>query len=214
MRTLDIAKRLLDHGMHPPTVYFPLLVDEALMVEPTETEAKESLDALRRRGRVDPRRGRGRPRDRPPGARTRRRSAASTRRGGAQPARPPAALTAPQMSVDDKISELGDWRGEMSNPTDESYKDKVKLTFAKGASLDDPAGLFNASLDAGTRPRSTSARAIGSNRMRSGPLAGAAALNASLPLRLALAQLARPGALELAVHPIGKEAGRREFATD
>ena len=46
VKTLDIAKRLLDHGMHPPTVYFPLLVDEALMVEPTETEAKESLDRL------------------------------------------------------------------------------------------------------------------------------------------------------------------------
>jgi hypothetical protein len=92
------------------------------------------------------------------------------------------------MSVDEKIAELDDWRGEMlvevramikgaapgveedikwrkaSNPTGvpvfskdgiictfESYKDKVKLTFAKGASLDDPAGLFNASLDAGTR---------------------------------------------------------------
>ena len=46
IKTLDIAKRLLDHGMHPPTVYFPLLVDEALMIEPTETEAKESLDRL------------------------------------------------------------------------------------------------------------------------------------------------------------------------
>jgi glycine dehydrogenase subunit 2 len=46
VRTLDVAKRLLDHGMHPPTVYFPLLVDEALMVEPTETEPKESLDAF------------------------------------------------------------------------------------------------------------------------------------------------------------------------
>jgi glycine dehydrogenase subunit 2 len=44
VRTLDIAKRLLDHGMHPPTVYFPLLVDEALMIEPTETETRESLD--------------------------------------------------------------------------------------------------------------------------------------------------------------------------
>jgi glycine cleavage system P protein (glycine dehydrogenase) subunit 2 len=44
--TLDIAKRLLDFGFHPPTIYFPLLVDEALMVEPTETETKESLDAL------------------------------------------------------------------------------------------------------------------------------------------------------------------------
>jgi glycine dehydrogenase subunit 2 len=46
IRTLDIAKRLLDFGMHPPTVYFPLLVDEALMVEPTETETRETLDAF------------------------------------------------------------------------------------------------------------------------------------------------------------------------
>ena len=46
IRTLDLAKRLLDHGMHPPTVYFPLLVDEALLVEPTETETKETLDAF------------------------------------------------------------------------------------------------------------------------------------------------------------------------
>jgi glycine dehydrogenase subunit 2 len=44
LRTLDIAKRMLDHGVHPPTVYFPLLVDEALMIEPTETETKERLD--------------------------------------------------------------------------------------------------------------------------------------------------------------------------
>jgi glycine dehydrogenase subunit 2 len=44
IKTLDIAKRLLDHGVHPPTVYFPLLVDEALMIEPTETETKERLD--------------------------------------------------------------------------------------------------------------------------------------------------------------------------
>jgi glycine dehydrogenase subunit 2 len=42
--TLDLAKRLLDFGFHPPTVYFPLLVEEALMIEPTETETKESLD--------------------------------------------------------------------------------------------------------------------------------------------------------------------------
>jgi glycine dehydrogenase subunit 2 len=46
VRTLDVAKRLLDFGFHPPTIYFPLLVDEALMVEPTETETKEDLDAL------------------------------------------------------------------------------------------------------------------------------------------------------------------------
>lgn len=42
---MDIAKSLLDHRMHPPTMYFPLCVDEALMVEPTETESKETLDA-------------------------------------------------------------------------------------------------------------------------------------------------------------------------
>jgi len=46
IRTLDLAKRLLDHGYHPPTVYFPLLVDEALLVEPTETETRETLDAF------------------------------------------------------------------------------------------------------------------------------------------------------------------------
>ncbi len=46
VRTLDLAKRLLDYGFHPPTIYFPLLVDEALMVEPTETETRESLDRL------------------------------------------------------------------------------------------------------------------------------------------------------------------------
>ena len=46
IRTLDLAKRLLDHGHHPPTVYFPLLVDEALLIEPTETETKETLDAF------------------------------------------------------------------------------------------------------------------------------------------------------------------------
>jgi glycine cleavage system P protein (glycine dehydrogenase) subunit 2 len=46
IKTLDLAKRLLDHGFHPPTVYFPLLVEEALMVEPTETETKETLDAF------------------------------------------------------------------------------------------------------------------------------------------------------------------------
>ncbi len=46
LATLDLAKRLLDFSFHPPTVYFPLLVDEALMIEPTETETKESLDAF------------------------------------------------------------------------------------------------------------------------------------------------------------------------
>lgn len=44
VRTLDIAKRLMDFGIHPPTVYFPLIVPEALMIEPTETETKETMD--------------------------------------------------------------------------------------------------------------------------------------------------------------------------
>lgn len=44
VRTLDISKRLLDYGVHPPTNYFPLIVEEALMIEPTETESKETLD--------------------------------------------------------------------------------------------------------------------------------------------------------------------------
>ena len=46
VRTLDIAKRLLDFGYHPPTIYFPLNVEECIMVEPTETESKETLDAF------------------------------------------------------------------------------------------------------------------------------------------------------------------------
>jgi glycine dehydrogenase subunit 2 len=46
VRTLDIAKRLLDYGYHPPTIYFPLLVEEAIMIEPTETESKETLDGF------------------------------------------------------------------------------------------------------------------------------------------------------------------------
>ena len=44
--TLDIAKRLLDYGFHPPTIYFPQVVEEAIMIEPTETESKETLDAF------------------------------------------------------------------------------------------------------------------------------------------------------------------------
>jgi glycine dehydrogenase subunit 2 len=43
---LDVAKGLIDHGFHPPTIYFPLIVPEALMIEPTETEARETLDAF------------------------------------------------------------------------------------------------------------------------------------------------------------------------
>jgi glycine dehydrogenase subunit 2 len=68
IKTLDLAKRLLDFGFHPPTVYFPLLVEEALMVEPTETETKETLDAfadaiaaILREAAVDPEIARGAP---------------------------------------------------------------------------------------------------------------------------------------------------------
>jgi glycine dehydrogenase subunit 2 len=46
VRTLDIAKRLLDYGFHAPTIYFPLIVEEAIMIEPTETESRQTLDAF------------------------------------------------------------------------------------------------------------------------------------------------------------------------
>ena len=46
VRTLDIAKRLIDHGFHPPTIYFPLIVEECMLIEPTETESVETLDAF------------------------------------------------------------------------------------------------------------------------------------------------------------------------
>ena len=46
IRMLDIAKRLIDYGFHPPTIYFPLTVDECMLVEPTETELVETLDAF------------------------------------------------------------------------------------------------------------------------------------------------------------------------
>jgi glycine dehydrogenase subunit 2 len=46
VRALDVAKRLIDYGYHPPTIYFPLVVEEAMMIEPTETESKETLDAF------------------------------------------------------------------------------------------------------------------------------------------------------------------------
>ncbi len=46
LRTLDAVKRLIDYGFHPPTVYFPLIVDEAIMIEPTETESQRELDAF------------------------------------------------------------------------------------------------------------------------------------------------------------------------
>jgi glycine dehydrogenase subunit 2 len=72
IKTLDLAKRLLDHGFHPPTVYFPLLVDEALLIEPTETETKETLDefaeaiaSILREAREDPEIARNAPYDTP-----------------------------------------------------------------------------------------------------------------------------------------------------
>ncbi|MGI8424004.1 MAG: aminomethyl-transferring glycine dehydrogenase subunit GcvPB [Chloroflexota bacterium] len=46
VRTTDVAKRLIDYGYHPPTIYFPLIVPEAIMIEPTETESRETLDAF------------------------------------------------------------------------------------------------------------------------------------------------------------------------
>ncbi len=46
VRAMDVAKRLIDLGFHPSTVYFPLIVEEAMMVEPTETESKDTLDAF------------------------------------------------------------------------------------------------------------------------------------------------------------------------
>jgi glycine cleavage system P protein (glycine dehydrogenase) subunit 2 len=71
---LDVAKRLMDFGFHPPTIYFPLVVPEALMVEPTETEAKETLDAFAeamlqivREAREDPEVVRSAPHGRPVG---------------------------------------------------------------------------------------------------------------------------------------------------
>src|SRR5207248_8484306 len=46
LRALDVAKRLLEEGFHAPTVYFPLIVEEALMIEPTETESPQTVEAL------------------------------------------------------------------------------------------------------------------------------------------------------------------------
>ena len=46
VRTLDIAKRLIDHGFHPPTIYFPLIIEEGMLIEPTETESLDTLDAF------------------------------------------------------------------------------------------------------------------------------------------------------------------------
>ena len=65
---LDVAKRLMDYGFHPPTIYFPLVVPEALMIEPTETETKETLDEFAEAMRRDRPRGEGEPGAAPRGA--------------------------------------------------------------------------------------------------------------------------------------------------
>jgi glycine dehydrogenase subunit 2 len=72
VRALDVSKRLLDYGFHPPTNYFPLIVPEALMIEPTETEAKPTLDAfiaamhaIAREARSDPALVKGAPHETP-----------------------------------------------------------------------------------------------------------------------------------------------------
>jgi glycine dehydrogenase subunit 2 len=71
---LDVAKAILDAGIHPPTIYFPLIVEEALMVEPTETESRETLDrfigvmrAIAERAASDPDAVRAAPRTTPVG---------------------------------------------------------------------------------------------------------------------------------------------------
>ena len=66
-KALDVAKRLLEEGFHSPTVYFPLIVDEALMIEPTETESLQTLEALARRWSGSPRIPTSSTLDRPPG---------------------------------------------------------------------------------------------------------------------------------------------------
>ena len=92
-KTLDVAKRLLDFGFHPPTIYFPLLVDEALMFEPTETETREGLDGLAEAFDEILAEARARPGDR--SQRPVHHSGAPSRRGDREPppGPPPAALT-------------------------------------------------------------------------------------------------------------------------
>ena len=72
VRTLDIAKRLIDYGFHPPTIYFPLIVEEGMLIEPTETESVETLDAFADALIAIAGEARRDARARPRGARTRR----------------------------------------------------------------------------------------------------------------------------------------------
>ena len=93
---LDVAKRLMDYGFHPPTIYFPLVVPEALMIEPTETEAKETLDAFVDAMLAIAARG---------GGRSRRDS-----RGAARPSGPPARRSARGEARDREVRLRGSCR--------------------------------------------------------------------------------------------------------
>ena len=84
VRAMDVAKRIIDLGYHPSTVYFPLVVDEAMMVEPTETETKETLDGLAAAFRQAADEARDRPRPASRGSRQHARS--PPRRGPCRPA--------------------------------------------------------------------------------------------------------------------------------
>ena len=88
VRTLDIAKRLIDHGFHPPTIYFPLIVDEGMLIEPTETESVETLDAFADALIAIAARGRDRPRRHP--RRPAHRAGPPPRRGDRRPPAEPA----------------------------------------------------------------------------------------------------------------------------
>ena len=97
IRAMDVAKRLIDLGYHPSTVYFPLVVDEAMMVEPTETESKETLDAFAAALRQAAAEARSRPR---PAARGARHHAGAPAGRGARGPPPEAALgLAPRASI-------------------------------------------------------------------------------------------------------------------
>ena len=87
VRTLDIAKRLIDYGYHPPTIYFPLIVEEGMLIEPTETESVETLDAFADALIAIAAESRRHARSSSRARRTARRSGDSTRR------RPPASRT-------------------------------------------------------------------------------------------------------------------------
>ena len=106
IKTLDLAKRLLDFGFHPPTVYFPLLVDEALMIEPTETETKETLDAFAEAIAQILAEAAERPRDRARRALHDARAAPRRGGGGQAPGHPPGArLGSARMAIE--YRELG-----------------------------------------------------------------------------------------------------------